>query len=228
MEAIILAGGPGTRMGPLTDDRPKPMVEVAGKPILLHQIKHLKKYGVTHFVIAARYKWQSIRDFFGDGQNFGVKITYCVEEEPLGRGGGIKNAYRHIFNPQEPILATNGDNLFDVDITNLLAHHQDSQTPITITLVPLKSQFGIVEVENGTVKAFREKIVLPHWINAGIYVLTKEAIDSFPTVGDQEESTFPEFASRGKISAYLHRGFWKGVDNAKDLSEAEEFLAGSA
>ncbi|MEX1061822.1 MAG: nucleotidyltransferase family protein [Patescibacteria group bacterium] len=228
MEAIILAGGVGKRMRPLTDERPKPMVEVGGKPILLHQIEHLKKYDIDHFVVACRYKWEAIRRFFGDGKRFNVSITYCVEKEPLGRGGAIKNAYQHVRQAGETVLATNGDNLFDVDVAKLLEHHQTSQTPITITLVPLKSQFGVVEEENGKVLAFREKIVLPHWINAGVYVLEREAIEHFPTVGDQEESTFPEFANRGKIAAYLHRGFWKGVDNAKDLSEAEEFLAGSA
>ena len=228
MEAIILAGGEGRRLRPLTDDRPKPMIKVSGKPILLHQIEHLKNHGVDHVVIACRYRWETIREFFQDGRKYGVSITYCLEKKPLGRGGAIKEAYRRIKDPALPVIATNGDNLFDVDIGSLLSRHREMETPITITLVPLKSQYGIVEVEGNTVNAFREKIVLPHWVNAGVYVLDKDAVEHFPTVGDQEESTFPEFAKRGRISAYLHKGFWKGIDNAKDLSEAEEFLASSS
>ena len=227
MDAIILAGGEGSRLRPLTNDRPKPMVEVNGKPILLHQIEILKNHGIDHFVIACHYRWGAIKNFFGDGRNYGIRITYCVEEKPLGRGGAIKEAYRYVADTTAPVVATNGDNLFDVDVTKLLEHHRNMGKPVTITLVPLKSQYGIVEVEGDTVKAFREKIILPHWINAGVYALDKEALESFPTVGDQENSTFPEFAKRGKIAAYLHKGFWKGIDNAKDLSEAEEFLANS-
>jgi len=228
MEAIILAGGEGRRLRPLTADRPKPMIKVSGKPILLHQIEHLKRHGVDHFVIACRYRWETIREFFQDGKRYGVSVTYCLEEKPLGRGGAIKEAYRRIRDSSKPVLATNGDNLFDVDVKGLLARHREMETPITITLVPLKSQYGIVEVEGNSVNAFREKIVLPHWVNAGVYVLDKEAVDRFPTVGDQENSTFPEFAKQGRIAAYLHKGFWKGIDNAKDLSEAEEFLSSSS
>ncbi len=225
MEAIILAGGEGKRLRPLTENRPKPMIEVSGKPILLHQIEHLRSHGVGRFVIACRYKWEMIRDFLGDGNDFGIEIEYCVEKEPLGRGGAIKQAYRMVSNKDLPVIATNGDNLFDVDITRLIKKHRDSKQSITITLVPLKSPYGIVNIEGDLVKEFREKIVLPHWVNAGVYVLSPDALEHFPGKGDHEESTFPQFAKEGKIGAYLHRGFWKGIDNAKDISEAEEFLS---
>lgn len=224
MEAIILAGGEGKRLRPLTEDRPKPMVEVLGKPILQHQIEHLAKHGVRRFVITCHYKWEIIRDFFGNGSSSGTEIVYSVEKELLGRGGAIKEAYRHVLAKDRPVIATNGDNLWDVDLDELLKQHTNSKALTTITLVPLRSPYGIVEVEGNLVKDFKEKIELPHWINAGVYAISPEAFEHFPERGDHEDSTFPQFASEGKLSAYLHRGFWKGIDNLKDLSEAEKIL----
>ncbi|GMR19292.1 MAG: nucleotidyltransferase family protein [Patescibacteria group bacterium] len=202
------------------------MVEVLGKPIILHQIEHLKKYGVRQFIIACRYKWEVIRNFLGNGEEYGIKVKYCVESQPLGRGGAIKNAYREVTDQTRPVIATNGDNVFDVDVSKLLKHHISMNSLMAITLVPLKSPYGIVEIDGGRVKNFREKIVLPHWVNAGIYILTPQAIKHFPERGDHEDSTFPKFAREGRIAAYLHKGFWKGIDNPKDLSEAEKFLSG--
>lgn len=225
MHAIILAGGKGERLRPFTADRPKPMVEVLGVPILAYQVQWLQAQGVTDITISCGYRYEVIADYFGDGARWGVRITYAVEEEPLGRGGGIKHAWRQARPTSDVIIATNGDIITNLDLGAVLAQHRAAGVLATLVLVPFVSPYGIVEVdEQDRVRGFREKPELPYWINAGIYVLSRELLSAFPDKGDHETATFPDLARRGLLGAYRSRAYWRAVDTVKDHSEVTREL----
>jgi len=221
--AMILAGGQGERLRPLTDTVPKPMVEVVGKPILWYQIQWLLKYGVSHVVMLVGYKWEAIQDYFGDGSSIGLNIQYLVEKMPLGRGGAFRNGLSQLPTSENRVIATNGDVMTTQDIGPILQGHIANHCVATTMLVPLISPFGIVEADNnGLVTAFREKPRLSQWINGGVYILDREIERMLPEVGDHEDSTFPSLALEGKLWSFKSDSFWKSVDNFKDLREAEE------
>ncbi len=223
--AIILAGGKGERLRPLTDDRPKVMVEVADQPILLHQIEWLKKHGITKFVITCSYKYEVIQNYFGDGSKFGVEIAYSIEETPLGRGGAIKKAFeQEILQDAENVIVTNGDIITNMDLSKLIAQHEAQNPTVTILIVPYISRWGIVKTdENDHVLGFEEKPQLPYWINGGIYVFNKEIEPLLPENGDHEKETFPKIQTE-KFLSFKDETFWRAVDVIKDRSEAEAFL----
>ncbi len=225
MYALILAGGRGERLKPLTDTVAKPMVHVNGKPILWYQVRQLVGAGVTDVVLLCGYRWESIRDFLGDGSSFGVRVHYSVEETPLGRGGALKQGLGEVPGSQRAALALNGDILTAQNLAPLLAMHQQASALATIMLTPYPSAYVVVEVDDlGRVLAFKEKGELPHWINAGIYVLDTAIRDELPALGDHETTTFPRLAEQGLLYAYRSRAFWKAIDNHKDIREAEEAL----
>ena len=225
MYALILAGGRGERLKPLTDTVAKCMVHVNGKPILWYQVRQLVGAGVTDVVLLCGYRWESIRDFLGDGSSFGVRVHYSVEETPLGRGGALKRGLGEVPGSQRAALALNGDILTAQNLAPLLAMHQQARALATIMLTPYPSAYGVVEVDDlGRVLAFKEKGELPHWINAGIYVLDTAIRDELPALGDHETTTFPRLSEQGLLYAYRSRAFWKAIDNHKDIREAEEAL----
>ena len=226
MQAIILAGGLGERLRPYTSDRPKTMVEACGVPILAYQLAWLRDSGVTRFVISCGYRHDVIQDRFGDGGAIGVQIEYAIEYEKLGTGGGLKLALG-IADASDPfILATNGDILTSMDITSLVDLHVEGENTATLSLTQLQSPYGIVESNDAhKVTAFHEKPLLPHWLSAGIYALSPAIRDLLPDKGDHERSTFPHIAQEGKLGAYRSHAYWRAIDTAKDLSEAEVELA---
>jgi NDP-sugar pyrophosphorylase family protein len=225
MHAIILAGGKGERLRPLTVDRPKPMVEVLGVPILAYQVQWLQSQGVTDITISCGYRHEVIVSYFGDGSRLGVRITYAIEDEPLGRGGGIKHAWRLAQPTSDVVIATNGDIITNLDLGAVLAQHRASGVLATLVLAPFVSPYGIVDVdEEDRVRGFREKPELPYWINAGIYILSRELLDAFPDRGDHETTTFPDLARRGLLGAYRSRSYWRAVDTIKDHSEVSREL----
>ncbi len=220
MHAIILAGGRGERLRPFTEDRPKPMVEVLGVPILAYQLHWLQTQGITDVVMACGYRHEVITDYFGTGEKWGLRIDYAVEAEPLGRGGAIKHAYGRLVNPPDPVIGTNGDIITNMQLAPVLERHKADAHLATVVLTPLVSTFGIVDTsEDDRVTAFHEKPALPYWINAGIYVLARAAIDRLPEVGDHERTTFPELAAERRLGAYKSTALWRSVDTVKDLSE---------
>jgi NDP-sugar pyrophosphorylase family protein len=155
----------------------------------------------------------------------GVELAFAAEDEPLGRGGGLRLAAT-LRRETGPCFALNGDELFDVDLVALLTHHRTQAPAATITVAPLQSPFGIVEVdEQDVVRGFREAPKLPHWVNMGLYVLDDEAIERLPERGDHEQTTFPELAAEGRLLAFRHEGLWLTVNTPKDLRRAEEHFA---
>jgi NDP-sugar pyrophosphorylase family protein len=226
--ALILAGGKGERLRPLTDTLPKPMVPVCGKPILEHQVTWLKAGGVTDVVFLGGYRWEAIKDHFGDGNDFGINAHYSVEDSPLGRGGAIKAGFPMVPGTENIVAVLNGDVITAETLANLSGQHQERKAAnkshlATIMVVPMVSPYGLVEMDNsGTVTGFLEKVEMDHWINGGIYLFERSIVDELPDLGDHETETFPRLAAAGQLLAVQSRAFWRSVDSFKDLKEAED------
>lgn len=225
MYALIIAGGEGERLRPHTHDKPKNMVPVLGKPIVDWQLEWLHEGGVTDVILLCRYKAEVMQKYLGHKAK-GMHISYSIEEEPLGRGGALKLGFPLIPEGEQEIVACNSDILTKQHLADILAYHREKSAAATVMLSPLKSPYGVVDVdEAGRIGSFREKPELPFWINAGIYVLSREFFSLLPDKGDHETTTFPQLASEGRLFGFKSREYWRPVDSIKDLSEAEKELA---
>ena len=222
LEAIILAGGKAERLGDAAGGRPKSLVEIAGRPLAAYQVGRLARAGVDRVIVACAA---------GQGAHFerelaglGAEIVVAEEPERLGRGGGIKYAAR-VRVTSGDVYALNGDELVAVDLAALLAKHRAAGGLATITIAQPKSQFGLVDVDDGdVVHGFREAGRVPYWVNCGNYVLSDQAIARFPDRGDHESTTFPELAAEGRLHAYRHDGLWLTVNTPKELRVATEHV----
>jgi NDP-sugar pyrophosphorylase family protein len=222
MEAILLAGGKAERLGEAAQGRPKPLVPVAGRPLAAYQVARLSAAGVGRVIVAcAAGAGEAFRRELAD---LGVEIVAAEEPEPLGRGGALRHACSHRLE-EGPVYALNGDELIDVDFGALAAEHDASGAEATITVTPLVSAFGVVELDGDAVTGFREAPRLPYWVSCGVYVLGPGALERLPQRGDHERSTFPELASEGRLRAYRHDGLWLTVNTPKELRMAEEHVA---
>lgn len=224
MKAAIFAGGYGKRLRPLTDMKPKPLLEVAGKPILARQLEWLREHRVNEVVLCVGYLKGKIIEFVGGGGKFGLKVGYVVEEEPLGKGGALKNA-EAFLNGEEKFLVVNGDILTNLDPQRLV--EAVDEVTGAIALVPLRSPFGVVDTDkDGFTRRFREKPVIPeYWINAGVYCFTPEVFDYLPKKGEIEDVTFPKLAEKRKLKGLKYKGaFWKSIETHKDIDEVEKIL----
>jgi NDP-sugar pyrophosphorylase family protein len=220
MYAIVLAGGKGERLRPFTEDRPKPMVEIMGMPMLGFQFQWLQGQGVTDVIVSCGYRHEVVEAYFGNGERMGLRIRYAVEEEPLGRGGALRLALGQVPQDEELVIATNGDVITNLKLGPVLEAHRVAKRLATIVLTPFVSPYGIVEIDgDDRVTHFREKPELPYWINAGIYVLSRQVRDHLPERGDHELTTFPALAGAGNLGAYKSVAYWRGVDTIKDVNE---------
>ena len=222
MEAILLAGGKAERLGDAARGLPKPLVPVGDRPLAAYALALLARAGVERVIVACAA---------GTGDRFerelagiGPEIVTVEEPEPLGRGGGIRVAAQ-ARRDSGPVFAINGDELLDVDLDALLAGHRKRRPAATITVVPLRSQFGVVDLDDDdVVTGFREAPRLPYWVNVGLYVLDEEALELLPERGDHETTTFPLLAARKRLHGYRHLGTWLTVNTPKELRLAEEFV----
>lgn len=223
--AIILAGGKGERLRPFTNDRPKPMVEVNGRPILAYQLDQLKKAGIEEVVFACSYQREALQKYIGTGSKYGIKALFSIEETPLGRGGGIKKAMKQLSGNWQDTVVLNGDNLWKLDLVGMMKKHKERNAVATIAVVPLRSPYGVVEFnDSDEILGFSEKPLLPHWINPGIYIFSKEIEPLLPDEGDHEIETFPKLPS-DRFIVFKSTDYWRGVDTVKDLTEAEKEVA---
>jgi NDP-sugar pyrophosphorylase family protein len=223
MEAIILAGGKGERLGEAAEGRPKPLVRVGGRPLAAYAVGRLVEVGVERVIVSCAAGHEST--FEDELAGLGAEIVAAGEPEPLGRGGGLRFAAGR-REQTGPVFALNGDELLDVDFGALLGRHREADAAATITVAPLRSPFGVVELaEDDRVAGFREAPQLPHWVNAGAYVLEEEALARLPERGDHERTTFPELAAAGRLAAFRHEGVWLTVNTPKDLRLAGDFLS---
>jgi NDP-sugar pyrophosphorylase family protein len=223
MEALLLAGGKGERLGEAAEGRPKPLVLVGGRPLASYQVAQLARAGVTRVIVACSAGFEQL--FQTELGGLGPEIVTVGEREPLGRGGGLRLAAQE-RQESGPVFALNGDELLDLDLARLSERHDELGGAATIVVSPLVSHLGVVDLEDDdTVTGFREGPKLPHWVNSGVYVLGDEALERLPEQGDHEASTFPELADEGKLKAFRHEGVWLTVNTPKDLRRAEEFIA---
>lgn len=223
MHAIVLAGGKGERLRPFTEDRPKPMVEIMGIPMLSYQLQWLQGQGVTDVVISCGYRHEVIQTYFGDGERLGLRITYAVEQEPLGRGGALRFAFQSVPEREDVVIATNGDVITNLRLSPVLEAHRRRKMLATLVLAPFVSQYGIVEVDGDErVTQFREKPELPYWINAGVYVLSYALRERLPERGDHETTTFPALAQSGQLGAFKSQAYYRTVDTIKDVNEVAQ------
>jgi NDP-sugar pyrophosphorylase family protein len=222
VEAIILAGGKAERLGEAARGRPKALVEIAGRPLAAYQVEQLAAAGVQRVLVSCSAGEENLFETALGG--IGPEIVAVGEPEPLGRGGGIRFTAAQLRESGD-IYALNGDELVDVDLRRLLDLHRSSEAAATITVVPLRSPFGVVELEDDVVTGFREAPKLDHWVSCGIYVLGEAALERFPERGDHETSAFPELAAERRLHALRHDGVWLTVNTPKDLRVAQEYLS---
>lgn len=220
MEAIVLVGGQGTRLRPLTIRTPKPMLPAAGVPFLTHLLARARAAGVDHAVLATSYKAEVFAEHYGDGSALGMRLDFVTEPEPLGTGGGIRNVAERLESaPDDPVLILNGDILSGHDLAAQVRVHRDSDAVATLHLVRVADAraFGSVVTDAaGRVVEFVEKSPHPvtDQINAGTYVFTRRLIDEIPPgeVVSVERDTFPSLlANRTPIRAYVDESYWLDV-----------------
>ncbi|KPH98517.1 Mannose-1-phosphate guanylyltransferase [Actinobacteria bacterium OK006] len=233
-EAILLVGGKGTRLRPLTVNTPKPMVPAAGVPFLTHQLARARAAGVEHIVLATSYLAEVFEPYFGDGSGLGLHIEYVTEVEPLGTGGAIRNvAARLRSGPDEPVLIFNGDILTGLDIRALVATHETTGADVSLHLTRVEDPraYGLVPTDaTGRVTAFLEKPQTPEeivtdQINAGAYVFRRSVIDTIPAGRpvSVERETFPELLATGAhLQGMVDSTYWL------DLGTPQAFVRGSA
>ena len=225
MWALTIAGGKGERLRPLTDSTCKPMVPVVDAPLLAHQAAWLRENGVTDIVFLTGYLADTVEDYFGDGSSFGFNAHYSPEDEPLGRGGAVKQGLGLVPEGETEVIVVNGDILTEQPLEPLLELRRSTDSTASMMLIPYVSEFGIVDIDaENVVKAFVEKGELPFWLNAGVYVFDRGIEELLPDVGDHETETFPDLAEQGKMRGYRSHARWISVDSFKDLREAEELV----
>ncbi len=227
MKAVVMAGGEGSRLRPLTVGRPKPMVPVVNKNTLAHILDLLKSHGITEVIVTLRYMAASIQDFFGDGANFGMHIEYSVEETPLGTAGSVKHAAKLL---DDTFLVISGDAVVDFDLQAIIQSHRDHQAQATLTLyqVPNPLEYGVIVTdEEGRITQFLEK---PSWsevfsdtVNTGIYVMEPEVLDLIPDEGPYDFSgeLFPSMLTRKMaLYGYVAEGYWCDVGTFSEYMRA--------
>ena len=219
-QAVILAGGQGSRLKPYTDTVPKVMIEIAGRKIIDHQLGWLAGHGVTDVVVSAGHLHDVLAEHLASTE-LPVRLQTVVEDEPLGRGGGLKYAGKHLPAADEPWYALNGDIWTRFDLTEMAAYHAERQAVATIGLVRPRLPWGVVDLDEfGRVTDFVEAPPSPYPINGGIYVFSAEILDLLPDVGDHERSTFPTLAKQRRLAGFPIEGYWRAIDTAKDIREA--------
>ena len=222
MEAIILAGGKAERLGDAAGGLPKPLVPVAGRPLIAWQAALLVRAGVERLIVSCSAGAGDQFDVALDG--IAPEVVMAEEPERLGRGGGIRFAAAERREDGD-VFALNGDELLDLDFSALLGQHRSTGATATITVAQPRSPFGVVEMEGERVTGFAEGGTIECWVSCGVYVLGDEALARFPERGDHETTTFPELAAEGKLGAFRHGGLWLTVNTPKDLRRAEDYVA---
>ena len=239
MKGVIIAGGPGTRLRPLTYVRPKPIVPVANKPFLDYQVELLKRYGISDIIFCTNYMAGMIQAHFGDGSSHGVKMSYVIEETPLGTAGAVKNA-EALFKG-DTILVFNGDVLTDFDLSAIIESHRKRKASVTLTLraVPSPSPYGVIITdERGRVTEFREpteetkkmlakdpdvEVTGVEHINAGVYVIDSRIFEMAPvdTPYSFERQLFPSLLAGGAaVYGCVAEGYWLDIGRPQQYIEA--------
>ena len=216
MKAIILAGGRGKRLRPITDKIPKPLIPINNKPLIERSIKYLKKYGITEIIISSGYKSNLIEKFLKKKKNFGCEIIFSIEKTPLGTGGAVKKALR--FVDEESFVVLNGDIITNIDLKKIL------KKPNTIAANELKTKFGTMDIRNNKILKFNEKKDVSNvWMNPGIYHLSKNIEKIIPRKGSLEGIVFPKMAKNKTLETIKFKNaLWFSIDSHKDIEECSK------
>ena len=228
MKSVIMAGGEGTRLRPLTANQPKPMLPLGNRPMMEHIVRHVHNHGFKDIVVTVQFLASQVRNYFGDGSDMGVDLTYATETTPLGTAGSVRNAAEQL---QDTFLVISGDALTDVDLGELVAFHRQSGAMGTVALKHMENplEFGIVITrEDGRIERFLEK---PHWgqvfsdtINTGIYVLEPEVFEHIPDgPSDFAGDIFPKLLEVGApLYGFVVDGYWEDVGNLEAYQRAHQ------
>lgn len=244
LTAVILAGGLGTRLREETEYKPKPMVEIGGKPIIWHIIKNLSTQGVNKFLICTGYKSQSIKDYFMNYKSNSSDMKIIIGQEPKieylteesNSGWEVSIVYTGELTPTggrlfkvgdfiqtDHILCVYGDGLSDISLADLITSHENSGKAATVTAVQPVSRFGVLDIgSTGEVKSFKEKPKLDGWINAGYFIFPKEFVSTLNEDSTLETEPLYNLASSGNLNAYKHSGFWQPMDTYRESSLLNE------
>lgn len=244
MKALILAGGLGTRLREETEYKPKPMVEVGGRPILWHIMKNLAEQGINQFIVCAGYKSEAIKDYFinyharsnditinlggasqiiyhGIHEESNWKVTVANTGETTMTGGRVFKAKHFLDN--ERFLCTYGDGVCDIDLNSLISFHESHGKLATVTTVKPLSRFGVMDVDShGIVSKFREKPVVDGWVNAGFFIFEPQIFNYLNEASTLEEDPLTKLASEGQLAAYRHHGFWQPMDTYRESTFLNE------
>ena len=229
MKAVIMAGGKGTRLRPLTSNQPKPMVPITNVPCMEHVVELLKRHGFEDMLTTLQFMPEYIRDYFGDGSSWGVKIDYSVEEDPLGTAGSVKFAQDGLT---ERFVIVSGDVLTDADLGKAVSFHEERGAEITLVLKEVEdpSEFGIVVIDDadGHVQRFLEKPeegeVFSYTANTGIYVVEPGVLEHIPEGREYDfsEDLFPKFLEEGRpMYGYVMEGYWQDIGNIGQYMDAQ-------
>ena len=229
MKAVVMAGGEGTRLRPMTANQPKPMLPVVNRPIMEHVLRLLRQHGLTETVVTVQFLASMVRNYFGDGDDFGMSLQYATEETPLGTAGSVKNAEDALRD--EPFLVISGDALTDIDLSDLIAFHKGNGALVTVALarVPDPLEFGIVIAgDDGKIQRFLEK---PTWgqvfsdtVNTGIYVMEPEVLEHVAPgqVVDGSGDVFPKLLENGApLYGWIADGYWEDVGSHESYLKAQ-------
>ena len=213
MKAIILAGGRGKRLRPITDKIPKPLILINNKPLIERTINYLKTYGITEIIVSSGYKSDLIEKFLKKKKNFGCNIIFSIEKTPLGTGGAIKKALK--FVDEESFVVLNGDIVTNIDLKKIL------KKPNTIASNELKTKFGTMDIRNNKILKFNEKKDVTNvWMNPGIYHLSKNIEKLIPRKGSLEGIVFPKMARKKTLETVKFKNaLWFSIDSHKDIEE---------
>ena len=216
MKAIILAGGRGKRLRPITDKIPKPLIPINNMPLIERTIKYLKKYGISEIIISSGYKSTQIEKFLKKNKNFGCEIIFSNEKTPLGTGGAIKKALKHVN--EKTFMVLNGDIVTNLDLKKIL------KKPNTIAANELKTKFGTMDIKNNKILKFNEKKdVTDVWMNPGIYHLSKDIEKLIPKKGSLEGIVFPKMTKNKTLETVKFKNvMWFSIDSHKDIEECSK------
>ena len=211
MKALILAGGRGKRLRPLTDKIPKSLIPINKKPLIQYTINYLKKFGINEIIICSGYKSKQIQNFLKKKKNFGCKIEYSIESDPLGTAGAIRNAIKNLSD--ESFLVINGDVITNIDLKKIL------KKPNTIAANELKTKFGTMKIKNNKILKFNEKTDVENvWMNPGLYHLSTDILKILPHKGSLEAEIFPKLAKKKSLHTVKFKNvLWHSIDSFKDI-----------
>ncbi len=226
MKAFILCGGKGTRLRPYTDAIPKPMLKLGQKPILQYVIENTSRYGITDLILTIGYKKEQIKEYFKDGADFGVHITYLEEDEPKNTAGSILDYQENI---DETFMVLMGDHLTNINLSKMINHHKQTKALATIGTkeVGQRLEYGVLHLDEGqeNVTRFEEKPAQMYYINTGIYVFEPEVYDYIKPYEDFGRDVLPRLIKeKKKVVPYLFPEYWIDVGRVQDYEKLNEFM----